>query len=182
MKNKKQKNTKPKPWVWPIKILFLAIVLSFTFSLVSELVLNKAHILIAIIVIVVFISISVFCDMLGLATASASLGNFNAMAARKVKGSKKALSLVKNADKVSSICDVVGDVCGILSGAAGASILAKIAISGNFQEAIIASVVSAIIAAITIFGKASFKKFAMDYADSITLKFAKIISIFSRKG
>ena len=183
MKEDKKKPSKPKAWVWPLKILLLAVFLSFTFSLISELVLSKAHIIIAIIIIIVFVAISIFFDMLGLATASASLENFNAMASRKIKGSKQAIILAKNADKVSSICaDVIGDVCGILSGAAGASILAKIAFLGNFQQVLLASSISAIIAAVTIFGKASFKKFAIKHADSITLKFAKVINIFTRKG
>lgn len=180
---KKQKPAKPKAWVWTLKVLLTAIILSFSFSVVSELVLSKAHVIVAVVVIVVFIALSIFFDMLGLATASSSLENFNAMASRKVKGSKQAIILAKNADKVSSICaDVIGDVCGILSGAAGASILAKIALTSNIQTVLIASTISAVIAALTIFGKASFKKFAMNHADSITLKFAQIINFFTHKG
>ncbi len=183
MNNKKKKNSKPKPWLWPIKILILAIVLSFSFSLISELLLSKAHLIVAVLVIVVFIALSIFFDMLGLATASANLETFNAMASRKVKGSKQAIALVKNADKVSSVCaDVIGDVCGILSGAAGASILAKIAIVGDVKQVIIASIISAVIAGLTIFGKASFKKFAINHANNITLKFAQVINFFTRKG
>lgn len=180
MKNEKKKS---KSWVWTVKILILAIFLSFTFSVASELVLSRAKIFVAIVVIIVFISLSIFFDMLGLATASASLENFNAMASRKIKGSKQAILLVKNADKVSSICaDVIGDVCGILSGAAGASILAKIAITGNFQQVLVMSFISALIAAFTICGKASFKRFAIIHADSITLKFAKFLNFFTKKG
>ncbi len=183
MKNEnKPKTNKPKSWVWPVKVLVLAIFLSFSFGLVSELVLSKAFVAVSIIVIVLFIAISIFFDMLGLAVASASIENFNAMAARKVKGGKQAISLVKNADKVSSICaDVIGDVCGILSGAAGASILARISFGGNFQEILIASIISAIIAGLTIFGKASTKRFAINHADNITLKFAKFINLFTHK-
>lgn len=184
MKKHKNKNTNQKTWIWPIKILILAIFLSFGFSVISEFALTGASIAVSIIVIVIFIVVSIFFDMLGLATASASIENFNAMASRKVKGSKQGILLVKNADKVSSICaDVIGDVCGILAGAAGASILAKLALSGaEYKTVLIASLISAIIAALTIFGKASFKRFSINHADAITLKFAKIINIFTRKG
>ena len=123
--------------------------------------------------------------MVGLAVASASVEDFNAMAARKVKGSKQAISLVKNADKVSSVLnDVIGDVCGILSGAAGASIVAKIIIdnAGNFMVVLIASLVASIIAGITIGGKAIFKRIAIKHANSITLSFAKFINFFTRRG
>lgn len=123
--------------------------------------------------------------MIGLAVASSNIEHFTAMAARKVKGSKQAIGLVKNADKVSSVLnDVVGDVCGILSGAAGASIVTKIIIDnpGNFMAILIPSLIAAIIAGLTIFGKAIFKKVAIKHANAITLQFAKFINFFTRKG
>ena len=132
-----------------------------------------------------FIALAILTDMIGLAVASSNIEDFNAMAARKVKGSKQAIALVKNADKVSSVLnDVIGDVCGILSGAAGASIVAKIAIdnSGNFMAILIPSLIAAIIAGLTIFGKALFKKVAIKHANPITLAFAKFINFFTRKG
>ncbi len=181
MKQKHNRKKSERAWVWSVKILFLAVLLSLTFSIVSELVLSNAALIIAIIVILVFIFISVLFDVLGLAVASSNIEHFTAMASRKVKGSKQAMSLNKNADKVASICDVIGDVCGILSGAAGASILAKIAISGGFVEILIPSLISAIIAGLTIFGKSSFKKYALVHANEITLKFARFINAFTRK-
>ncbi len=187
MKEKTEKNKKPKTqksWVWPVKILLLAIFLSLSFSIISELALENASIIVSVIVILTFISVSILFDMLGLAVASSSLENFTAMASRKVKGSKQAIALNKNADKVSSICaDVIGDVCGILSGAAGASILTKIALAsnGDFIQILIASSISAVIAGLTIFGKASLKRYAIKHSNEITLKFAKFINFFTRK-
>ena len=111
--------------------------------------------------------------------------HFTAMAARKVKGSKQGLALIKNADKVSSILnDVIGDVCGILSGAAGASIVMKIAIdnAGSFMSILIPSLIAAIIAGLTISGKAVFKRIAIKHSNTITLSFAKLINFFTRKG
>ena len=163
----------------------MAISLSLSFSLLSELVLDGSVLVVAIIVILVFIAIAIITDMLGLAVASANIEDFNAMAARKVKGSKQAITLVKSADKVSSILnDVIGDVCGILSGAAGVSIVAKIAIdnAGSFMSILVPSLIAAIIAGLTIAGKALFKGIAIKYADKITLQFAKFINIFTRKG
>ena len=123
--------------------------------------------------------------MIGLAVASSCVEDFAAMAARKVKGSKQAIALVKNADKLSSVLnDVIGDVCGILSGAAGACIVTKIAIdnAGNFMAILIPSLIAAIIAGLTIGGKAMFKRVAIKHANSITLTFAKFIDFFTRKG
>ncbi len=183
-KNKSIKNKSSKWWIWPIKVFILALFLSFTFSVISEITLSNTNIIISVIVIFVFIAISIIFDMLGVAVTSSTIEPFLAMASRHIKGSKQAISLIKNADKISSICaDVIGDVCGILSGAAGASILTKIAIAsnGDFLSIIVASSVSAIIAGFTILGKASFKKFAISHSSQLTFKFAKLINIFTKK-
>ena len=185
MKQKLNRTKNKNTWIWPLIVLILAISLSLSFSLLSELVLNGSALVIAIIVIFVFITIAILTDMIGLAVASANIEHFTAMAARKVKGSKQAISLVKNADKVSSVLnDVIGDVCGILSGAAGASIVAKIAIDngGSFMSILVPSLIAAIIAGLTIFGKACFKKVAIRHANAITLTFANFVNFFTRKG
>ena len=185
MKQKTNKSKKQKTWIWPLIVLILAISLSLSFSLLSELVLDGTAVAIAVIVILVFIAVAIITDMLGLAVASANIEHFTAMAARKVKGSKQAIALIKNADKVSSVLnDVIGDVCGILSGAAGASIVTKIAIDngGSFMSILVPSLIAAIIAGLTIFGKAIFKKFAIKYANPITLQFSKFLNLFTRKG
>jgi len=185
MKQKLNKSKNKKTWIWPIIVFILAISLSLLFSIASELVLSKSALIIAIIVIFVFIALAILTDMIGLAVASSNIEHFAAMAARKVKGSKQAISLAKNADKVSSVLnDVIGDVCGILSGAAGASIVAKIAIDngGSFMSILIPSLIAAIIAGLTIGGKAIFKRIAIKHANSITLSFAKFINFFTRKG
>ena len=185
MKQKLKKQKNKKLWLWPIIVLVLAVTLSFCFSVLSEMVLDNSVIIVCIIVIFVFIAIAIITDMIGLAVASSSAEHFNAMAARKVKGSKQALSFVRNADRVSSILnDVIGDVCGILSGAAGASIVAKIIVDNgaSWASILIPSLIAAIIAGLTIGGKAVFKGIAIKHADKITLQFAKLINIFTRKG
>lgn len=184
MKQKLQKNKNKIAWVWPTIILVLAISISFCFSVLSELVLDGSAIMVAIVVILVFITLSILSDMIGLAVASSNIEHFNAMATRKVKGSKQSIALIRNADRVSSVLnDVIGDVCGILSGAAGATIVAKIIMDNcaTWQSIIIPSLISAIIAGVTIFGKALFKKVAIKHANSITLQFAKFINFFTRK-
>ena len=105
------------------------------------------------------------------------------MSSRKVRGAKEGRMLVKNAEKVSSICnDVVGDICGIISGAAGSVISVKIITEsmGNSVQILIAASVSAVIAALTIFGKAAMKKVAMENSTKVILTVGKILSIFTR--
>ena len=53
--------------------------------------------------------------------------------------------------------------------------------AGNFMAILIPSLIAAIIAGLTIGGKAMFKKVAIRLANQITLTFAKFINIFTRK-
>jgi hypothetical protein len=82
------------------------------------------------------------------------------MASRKIRRARSAIKLLRNADIVSNICgDVVGDVCGIVSGATGAAIAVKTAM--NTDSFIWGIIISSIIAAFTISGKALGKAFAL---------------------
>ena len=183
VKKKVKTQTKEQPWyIWPIKIFFLALALSLSFSILSELAMSSAGIVISIIVVLVFISISVITDMIGVAVASCTEEPFKAMASRKVRGAKEALFLVKNADRVASLCaDVLGDVCGILAGAGGSSILYHIVTDASTDafEIVMASVVSAVIAGLTIFGKAIFKRYSMENCNKVILTLGKCLSIFT---
>ena len=157
------------------------------FGVLSEVALNGANIFIAIAVIIVFLIISIITDMIGVAVTACDIKNFRAMAAKKVRGSKEAIMLKKNADRVSSIfADILGDICSILSGAAGAVVASSLITQNmtDFVGVIVASLVSAVIAALIISGKALMKKYSMEHADGIILILGKILSIFhiSRKS
>ena len=102
------------------------------------------------------------------------------MAARKVPGGHEAISLLRNAERVSSICnDVVGDICGVISGSASASIAAQIItnFSGNVGE-VIMLVMSAMVAGFTVGGKAIGKTFAIGSCTKIVADVGKIIWFF----
>lgn len=168
-------------WKWPLIVLVLSFCLSLAFGIVSELALSGAGVAVAIVVIVIFIVISIFADMVGVAVTAADLHPFRAMASKKVRGAKEGITLIKNADKVASVCaDVIGDICGILAGAAGATVTAVFIMQnmGDFMMIFIASLVSAVIAALTIFGKAVCKKYSIKYCEKIILFIGKILSIF----
>ena len=180
-KKVKLQNTKTSIWAWPIKIFFLAVALSLLFSISSDLLMSSAGIILSVVCILFFIGISIITDMIGVAVTACNLAPFKAMASRKVRGAKEAIFLIKNADKVASLCaDVIGDVCGILSGAAGTTILHHIvtASSTSAFEIIMASLISAIIAGLTIFGKAISKRYSMDNCNSVILTLGKFLSIF----
>lgn len=171
-------------WSWPIKIFLLAFALSLFFGITSEFLLSGAGVIVSILLILILIAVAVITDMIGVAVTACKVEPFTAMAARKVSGAKESLLLIKNSEKVSSLCnDVIGDVCGILSGAAGASITLKIILNNpnDSIKIIIASLISALIAGLTIFGKALGKKYAITNGDKIIIKLGKLLTLFSKK-
>lgn len=182
--NKSVKKQSQSQLKWSIKILILSFALSMFFGVISELFLTGTGIIISVIIILVLVFISIITDMIGVAITAANVQPFRAMASKKIRGSKEAIKLINNADKVSSIiADVVGDVCGILSGAAGASIVIKIALeSSSALSIIIASLISAVVASITIFGKSICKKYAMNNCDKIILAVGRVLSWFTSQN
>ena len=178
------KSSKSINMKWSIKVLFLSLALSIMFSVISEMVLSSANIIIAVLVIVVLIFIGIMFDMVGVAITSGDIKPFSAMASRKVKGAKESISLIKNAEKVSSFCcDIVGDICGILCGAAGAAIVVKIVSESTnpAMSVLVSSLVSGVIAALTIFGKSLGKGIAVNKSERIIHIVGKFISLFTRK-
>ena len=166
---------------WILIITVVSFVFSFCFSLGTELVVSNADLIVSIVLLVLIIAISIFCDAMGVAITSADPVPFTAMATKKVKGSKTALYILKNADRFSSIFnDVIGDVCGIVSGACGASISLMIALKTGGQLWV-SIIVSALIAAITIGGKAIMKGIAIKNSTKFVLFFGKFISIFKKE-
>ena len=99
------------------------------------------------------------------------------MAARKVPGALDAIRLLRNAERVSSICnDVVGDICGVVSGSASATIAAQVLQNFEFTwPQLVTLLMSALVAGLTVGGKALGKTFAMNSATAIVHSVGKII-------
>lgn len=177
--NKKKKKSSPAKWV--IIVLIVTFLTSAAFSFFSEFFISQSSIIVAFVILFILIFVNITFDIIGTATMFASVDAFLAMGSKKVKGAKKAVKLCKNAEKVSSICaDIVGDVCGIISGAAGATIIVKLSISPDFMEILASIILSSLIAAITVGGKALGKRFAKEKSQSIILFISKALSIFSK--
>lgn len=163
---------------WILLITSLTFVISMIFSYLSETILKKSNIVIELLVLLTVILIGIIFDMIGVAVTTCAEYPFHAMASRKIKGAKTAIKLIKNKDKVSSFCnDVIGDICGIVSGTAGVIIATSIA-----KDSIICSLlVTATISSLTIGGKALGKKVAVNKSESITKIVSKILSITEHK-
>lgn len=164
---------------WIITVLLLSFGLSILMSLSSELVIPKINVYLGIVIILVFIFISIIFDMIGVAITAAEEKSFHSMASKRVKGSTHSVKLLKNSDKLASICnDVVGDVCGVVSGSAGVLVANTIAEMINKNASIVVLITTAIIASLTITGKACGKSIAINNSEKITFRVGKFLSIF----
>lgn len=167
---------------WIIKILIISFVISFGLSFVSEMTIPNLSLVLGIIVTLLFIGLGIVFDIIGVSVTSSDEAVFHSMNSRKVKGASVAVKFKKNADKVASFCnDVIGDICGIVSGAAGTTIAAIIITTYDFNPLIVTLTVSATIAALTIGGKAVGKSFAINKSDIILYEFAKFVANFYKK-
>lgn len=169
-------------WKWPLKIFIFTFVLSMCISAISSEVLSSADYLISILVLSIFIIVGILFDIVGIAVASANEKPFHSMAARKVKRATEAVWLVRNAEKVSNLCnDVIGDISGVISGAAGAMIVARMVNDFDFNTVSTGLLATGIIAGVTVGGKAFGKSFALLYNTEIVFYAAKVIGPFFKK-
>lgn len=167
---------------WIVKILIMSFSISFGLSFVSEMTIPNLSLVFGILVTLLFIGLGICFDIVGVSVTSADEAVFHSMNSRKVKGAALAVKFKKNADKVASFCnDVIGDICGIISGAAGTTIAAIIIKTYDFNPMIVSLTVAATIAALTIGGKAIGKSFAINKSDIILYGFAKFVSTFYKK-
>ena len=139
---------------WLVTIFLLVLVISAAFSFMSQELLNSASLFGAFVVLLAIIAIGILFDLLGVAVTAADEKPFHSMAARKVVGAAEAIHLLRNAGKVSTICcDVVGDICGIISGTAAAVVAMEAFIHFDaLPFTVLQLLLSALVAALTICG------------------------------
>ena len=160
-KKKQKKTKKHSNFRWIVTIFFVAVLISSAISFLSSIVMEDAGIIEAFVVLLLIVLIGILFDIVGVAVMFAGEKPFHSMAAKKVPGAAEALMLLRNAEKVSSFCnDVVGDICGVVSGSASAVIAVK-ALSNLNSDAVGQLIMSALVAGITIAGKALGKNIAM---------------------
>lgn len=184
-KKPKKKKKKVPSWVkWGFFVLILSFILSFLFSLLTEVSINDdSPIYVCIIVLVVLLCLNIFCDMLANAVLSCNAEGFNAMASNKIRGAKRAVKFCKNSTKIASVfADVIGDICGIVSGAVGTTFAAYFAfVENDIALMFISIIISALIGALTVGGKAFCKTLAIKYNKQITFAFAKFTTYFKKE-
>lgn len=160
---------------WIYKVFLLAFIFSVIFSSVSTTISGNIPIVILPIIIITVIAIGILFDMIGVAVLTANEANLHAKASNKLKGAKEAITLLKNATQVSSICnDVIGDICGIVSGSLATVFTLGIVDKFGISNTITTVLITAIVSSLTVGFKAIFKTVATKKSDEIVFTVGKI--------
>ncbi len=177
----KSKKAAASPYQWALKVFLIAIALSAALSLASETTLEGAGIAVALLTLVLFIALGIVFDIVGVAVTAADEKPFHSMAAHREKGAAEALNLLHNASHVSSFCnDVVGDICGIVSGTTGAVIVVRIQNALGWNSVLLSVGVTALISGMTIGGKAVGKNFAIGKSTRVVFWTGRLLHFFHR--
>ena len=171
---KKERN---KTIRWVVTIFFVTMLVSGTISFVSDEIMDSSSIAVAFLILLIIILLGIVFDVIGVAVTSADEKPFHSMAARKVPGGLEAIRLLRNAERVSTICnDVIGDICGVVSGSASATIAAQVLHNFTFSvPEVITLLMSTLVAGITVAGKAIGKTFAINSCTKIVSAVGKVI-------
>ena len=172
--SKKERN---KTIRWVVTIFLVTILVSGMISFASNEIMAQSSIYVAFVILFAIVLIGIVFDIIGMAVASADEKPFHSMAARKVRGAQEAIRLLRNAERVSSICnDVVGDICGVVSGSASAAIAAQVLQDFSFEwPQMVSLLMSALVAGLTVGGKAIGKTFAINSCTKIVHTVGKLL-------
>ncbi len=182
---KKERN---KTIRWVLTIFLVTIFVSGLITLASNEIMADSSMPVAFVILFAIVLIGIIFDIIGVAVTSADEKPFHSMAARKVPGAQESIRLLRNAERVSSICnDVIGDICGVVSGSASAAIAVQVLGKWSFTvPALITLTMSALVAGLTVGGKAIGKTFAINSCTKIVHSVGKIIwgfrNFFQVKG
>ena len=161
---------------WVVTVFLVTLAVSGMISLISDEVMASSGLLAAFAILLGIVFLGIIFDIIGMAVATASEKPFHSMAARKVPGAQEAIRLLRNAERVSSICnDVVGDICGIVSGSTAAVIVAALQRDFSTTNVLVSIGVTALISGLTIGGKAVFKKIAINECTAVVYRVARIM-------
>jgi CBS domain containing-hemolysin-like protein len=165
---------------WVATITVWTFVLAVSISIVTEVLFGVVEsFFVALFILLCIIVNGILFDMIGIAATAADEAPLHAKAAKKVVGARQAIYLIRNADMVANFCnDVVGDISGIVSGVLGALLVLRLVSSGLVGEHIpmISIVVTGLIAALTVGGKALGKAVAIEKSTEIILWFAYLLT------
>lgn len=168
---------------WVVIVSIWTFLLTIIISIAAEMVFINTEVIFAFIILITIILTGVMSDMVGVSVTVASDKPFHAMAADRVEGAKYAIKLLKNAGPVSNFCnDVIGDICGIVSGVAGISIVLQLSdLVFPLNRALLTIIMSGFIASMTVGGKAIGKSIGILHSHTIVFNTAKVLNFVDKK-
>ena len=184
---KRKKFSVPRPKInvavshkWTVIVLILSFSLSVFFSFVTSAAMNSLTIAFAFALLLVIIAVNILFDMIGTAVQSAEEKPFHSLAARKVKGAKESIAVIRHAPQLANMCcDVIGDIAGIISGATTALIVAELVSMFHLKGMLPSLILTGLVGALTIGGKAMSKGISMQNGNAIVFIVGKIMYFFS---
>ena len=168
---------------WVIKAFILTFFLALIISGISNVIVEKCGFIVLLIITVLIVILGIIFDIIGTAVLTADEATFHAKASNKIKGSRESIKLIKNASNIANFCnDIVGDICGIVSGSMGAMIAIYASANLNINNTLTALLISSIISSIMVGGKAIGKNIAVKKSDEIIFMVGSIISKFTKEN
>ncbi len=165
-----------------VRFILIVTLLSIPLSAVFDgatLFMNRIPWLVGIFIVIFIVLFGAFFDMIGVSAAAADEPPFHAMASKKIHGARFAIRIVRNAERVASVCsDVIGDIAGVLSGAValavGESMALHFHVESGWRE-VFSIGLTVMATSLTIGAKAFGKTIAVYYPTTIIL-FASRVS------
>ena len=169
--------------MWVVFITIVSFILSAALLFLSKTIFDNVNYIISIIVVLIIVIVGIVFDMIGIAVAAAEETPFHAMASKKCYGAKQSIILIRNADRVANFSnDVVGDICGVISGTASALIVTQVASMNTVTDSVLFGLLmSGAVASLTVGGKALGKSFALKNSNYIIYKVSVILEFFLGK-
>jgi len=157
--------------------------LAVFFFWLSQIISNKIQSLVLSVVFLSFIVlVGILADIIGVSVTAASEVPLHAKAAKRVPGAAEGVFLIRNADRVANLMnDVVGDIAGTVSGALGISLVVQLlAYWRGSSQLILNMLLTALIAAVTVGGKAYGKRIALVHADDVIFVVGRFLNGIAR--
>ncbi|MFZ5591981.1 MAG: hypothetical protein ACOY81_09275 [Bacillota bacterium] len=132
--------------------------------------------------LLIIILFGILADIMGVAVTAASEAPLHAKAAKKIPGATAGVYLIRHADRVANIMnDVVGDIAGTVSGALGIALVVQIIqLWPAARPSLLNMFMTAVIAALTVGGKAMGKRIAIEKADEVVFTVGRAIDRLER--
>lgn len=166
---------------WTIIVVIISFSLSVFFSFITSAAMESLTIFFAFMLLLLIIAVNILFDLVGTAVQSAEEKPFHSLAARKVPGARESISVIRHAPQLANMCcDVIGDIAGIISGATTALIVAELVEMFSLRGMLPSLILTGLVGALTIGGKAMSKGVAMQNGNSIVFIVGKMMHFFKR--